>query len=187
MIYRELAIPGLMIAEAEPYVDERGVFKRTFSRDELQSIGCDFVISQCNSSHTTHLGTIRGIHYQMPPTAESKLVRCTQGMIFDVVVDLRPESKTFLKIATIYLEESDAFSLLIPERCGHAFQTLEDHTIIEYYSSVPHNREKEGGIRWNDPSLAIDWPIPLTRISEKDRNQPLLSTQLEQLNQNMII
>jgi dTDP-4-dehydrorhamnose 3,5-epimerase len=187
MIYRELSISGLMIAQAEPYVDERGFFKRTFCRDELQSIGFDLVISQCNSCYTSHLGTIRGIHYQMPPSAESKLVRCTQGMIFDVVVDLRPESETFLQTAAIQLEESDAFSLLIPERCGHAFQTLKDHTIVEYCSSVAHQRGKEGGIRWNDPSLAIDWPLPLTKISDKDINQPLLSSQLEQLNQNMVI
>lgn len=187
MIYKEQRMAGLFLVEAEPCTDERGVFTRRFCRQELLQIGIDFTISQYNSSYTAQPGTIRGFHYQVPPVIEMKMIKCIQGGVFDVVLDLRPESGTFLQTFTIELEGSDNLSLLIPERCGHALQTLSPHTIIDYCSSGIYSQSKEGGIRWDDPDLGIDWPLPVGRISDKDKNQPLLSTQLDQLLQSMSI
>jgi dTDP-4-dehydrorhamnose 3,5-epimerase len=180
-----LAIPGLILLRATPYEDERGIFSRTFCRHELQDLGVDFSICQCNTSTSYKAGTIRGIHYQLPPRSEQKLIRCVHGSLFDVVVDLRPESPTFLQVSSIVLDGSDTCSLLIPARCGHALQTLEDHTIMNYCTSEPYDHSRERGLRWEDPLLAIPWPMPVSTLSAKDQALPWLEDHLAEISSSM--
>jgi dTDP-4-dehydrorhamnose 3,5-epimerase len=160
--------------EPELLRDERGFFTRTWSREVFAEHGIHELPVQCNVSLSIEVGTIRGIHYQRPPHQEGKLVRCTQGGIFDVVVDLRKDSPTYLKWFGQELTASNHLSMWVPLGCAHGFQTIKANTEITYLVTAPYEKQAEGGIRWDDPAIGIKWPLAVTRMSERDRAFPLL-------------
>ena len=170
MIFRETELPGCFIVESEPIVDERGSFARTFSADEFERLGLNPSISQVSVSRNVKVGTLRGLHYQLPPHEEAKLVRCTRGRVFDVAVDLQEHRWT-----AVELSEDNGLSLYIPEGFAHGFLTLEPDSELLYQISVPYVAAASGGIRWDDASLAIGWPsTPTLTISDRDRTLPTL-------------
>jgi dTDP-4-dehydrorhamnose 3,5-epimerase len=163
-------ITDVAVIHSEPFKDERGFFNRIFCQKELEIIKPGIVIAQINHSMTKAKGTIRGIHFQNPPHAEMKIVRCVKGSIFDVAVDLRKDSPTFLQWHGEVLSAENMKALVIPEGCAHGFQSLEDDIEMVYISTSPFCREAEGGIRFDDQKIGIQWPLPVTIISEKDKN-----------------
>lgn len=167
---------GLYFIELEPFRDERGLFARTYCKDEFKDIGHrkDFV--QFNHSMTYYKGTIRGMHYQVPPYGEVKLIRCIRGGVYDVVIDIRKGSPTFLQYYGIELTEQNMLSLYIPEGFAHGFQTLEDNTQLIYHHTAIYVPGSEAAIRYDDPLVSIKWPLPVSVISEKDRNHKLLDS-----------
>ncbi|MGH7388531.1 MAG: dTDP-4-dehydrorhamnose 3,5-epimerase [Candidatus Rokuibacteriota bacterium] len=172
MTFSELRLPGVFLIEPERHEDERGFFARTWCAEALAARGLDARIAQCSVSVSKRAGTLRGMHYQAPPHAETKLVRCTRGAIHDVVIDLRPASPTFLQHATIALSAEGRASLYVPAGLAHGFQTLEDDTEVFYQMSVPHAPGHARGIRWDDPRFAIRWPPAERTISARDRAYP---------------
>lgn len=172
MIFRELEIPGAYLLEPDRHEDRRGFFARTYCRNELEAHGLDPTVVQCNISVNHQRGTVRGMHYQAPPYEEIKLVRCTSGAIWDVVVDLRPDSTTFKRHFGVELTAENRLSLYIPAGLAHGFQTLEDATEIFYQMSEFYHPECARGVRWNDPAFEIEWPIPISVISERDLKFP---------------
>ena len=175
MIFTELAIKGVFLIEPEQREDERGFFARTFCVEEFSAHGLDIAIAQCNVSYNRRRGTLRGLHYQMPPLSEVKLVRCTAGAVFDVVVDLRSGSPTFKRWLGVELSARNRKMLYIPESVAHGFQTLEDHTELLYHMSKPYAPEAARGIKWNDSGLGIAWPMAPLAVSARDQNYPELS------------
>lgn len=178
MLFNPLAISGAFLISSEPNEDERGSFGRFFCQREFAEQGVDFQVQQANRSFNKKSGTVRGLHGQFPPHAEKKLLRCVQGSLVDFLVDLRPESPTFLKTLRVELSAENQQSLLVPERCCHALQTQEDNTELIYLVSSFYTPDVEFGLRWDDPLLAITWPLPVSSISSKDANWPLLSDSL---------
>lgn len=174
MKFIEQNIPGVYLIEMEPFKDERGSFARQFCLHELKAHGLDISISQCNLSGNTHKGTLRGLHYQKAPFPEIKIVSCLRGGIFDVVVDLRPNSPTYLKHICTELTENNNKLLYIPAMCAHGFETLEDNSTVYYQLGAFFHPEAYNGIRWNDPKLGINWPIKNPIINERDNNYALL-------------
>ena len=174
MKFIEQNIPGVYLIEMEPFKDERGSFARQFCLKELQHNGLEFSMCQCNLSGNTHKGTLRGLHYQKDPFPEIKIVSCLRGRIFDVVVDLRPTSPTYLKHITTELTEDNNKLLYIPPMCAHGFQTLENNSIVYYQLGEFFHPEAYAGVRWNDPKLGINWPIKNPIINERDNNYALL-------------
>ena len=175
MKFTEQKIAGVYLIEMEPFQDDRGSFARQFCRKELAAHGLDFDIKQCNISGNTHAGTLRGLHYQKNPYPEIKIVSCLQGSIFDVVVDLRPNSSTYLQHIISELSAQNGHMLYIPPMCAHGFQTLEDNTIVYYQLGEFFHPEAYDGVRWNDPKLNILWPTCDKRIiNERDANYALL-------------
>lgn len=173
MIFRETTIQGAYLVDIKRITDDRGFFGRAFCRKEMKELGLNDVIAQTNLSSNPKKGTLRGLHYQDLPARESKLVRCTRGSLFDVVVDLRKESATYCKWFGAVLT-ADSFQMMyVPEGCAHGFLTLEDNTDIMYEVSEYYTPETEKGILWNDPFFGIEWPLQPVVISEKDKNQPL--------------
>ena len=170
-------LSGAFVIELETRSDDRGFFARTMCLDELaqQGVRLDFV--QQNMSHSDKRGTLRGLHFQRPPAAETKLIRCTTGAVLDVIVDLRRGSPTFLSHEMFELTASNGRQVLVPEGFAHAFLTLEDHSEVSYLVSARYTPAAESGLRYDDPLLAIDWPIPVTEVSPKDRDWPLLDDQ----------
>jgi dTDP-4-dehydrorhamnose 3,5-epimerase len=175
MIFHETKIDGVWAIDLEPMADERGWFARTHCAEIFASRGLVSSFSQCSASYNHRRGTLRGLHYQTPPAEEAKLVRCVRGAIFDVAVDLRPKSPTFGKWVAEELTEKNGRALLVPEGCAHGFQTLADETELFYQISVPYAPAFAKGVRWDDPDLAIAWPIENPIMSERDRNLPGLS------------
>jgi dTDP-4-dehydrorhamnose 3,5-epimerase len=175
VIFTELALRGAFIVEMEPGIDERGCFARSFCREEFSRHGLKTGVAQCNISVNRRKGTLRGIHYQAPPKAEAKLVRCTRGAVHDVIVDLRDDSPTFLRWETVKLA-GDAYRMVyIPEGFGHGFQTLVDDAEVFYQMFETYSPEHARGVRWDDPVLGIEWPFPNPIVSERDRAFPLLA------------
>lgn len=172
MIFRETKLPGAFVIEQERHADERGFFARTFCREEFTERGMNPHVAQCNVSFNKRRGTLRGMHYQVQPLAEAKLVRCTSGAIFDVIIDLRDSSATFCQHVAIELCARSGNMLYIPEGFAHGFQTLEDNTEVFYQMSQPYAAECARGVRWNDPSFAVEWPSADRIILERDRNYP---------------
>jgi dTDP-4-dehydrorhamnose 3,5-epimerase len=173
MIFQATPIQGAFVLEIDKKGDERGFFARAFCRKELEAHGLGTAISQANIGFSRFRGTLRGLHYQLPPHAESKLVRCTAGALFDVVVDLRPASSSFRQWLGIELTAENRTMLYIPEGCAHGYLTLTDHTEIFYLVSQFYAPSAERGIRWNDPAFGIRWPIETDlHISDKDRGWP---------------
>jgi dTDP-4-dehydrorhamnose 3,5-epimerase len=175
MIYHYTPIPGVFLIETERREDSRGWFSRTYCAEEFSDMGMETNFAQCSTSFNEMRGTLRGLHYQTVPYAETKLVRCVRGAIFDVVVDIRPESATFGQWIAAELTGEDGSMLYIPMGCAHGFQTLAPYTEIFYQISTPYQAEHSAGIRWNDPSLNIDWPLANPIISEQDSEWPILA------------
>ena len=175
MIYHYTPIPGVFLIETERHEDIRGWFQRTYCAEEFGDMGMVTNFAQCSTSYNEMSGTLRGLHYQTVPHAETKLVRCIRGAIFDVVVDIRPESPTYGKWIAAELDSAAGSMLYMPEGCAHGFQTLVPNSEVSYQISTPYNAAASTGIRWNDPSLKIDWPLPNPILSEKDRDLPTLA------------
>ncbi len=173
MNFRETPLPGVLVVESEPHADERGSFVRIWDEAELAQHGLASSPAQWSLSSNTRAGTLRGMHYQEAPHAEAKLVRCVRGALYDVALDLRPDSPTFKRWFAIELREGDAKALYIPEGFAHGFQTLEDDTEVLYAISVPYEASASRGVRWDDPAFGIEWPDAEPRvISERDRTYP---------------
>ena len=170
MIFTETKIKGVYIIEPELLTDERGFFARSFCKEEFEKYGLETDIVQCNISYNKIKGTLRGMHYQVPPFEEEKIVSCTKGSIYDVVVDLRRDSSTYCQWHSEKLSADSYRMLYIPKGCAHGFQTLEDNCIVYYQMGAYYHSECAVGIRWNDPAIDIVWPIPVGIISEKDKN-----------------
>ena len=168
----ESQIQGVWIIDAEPLQDERGFFMRSFCKKELLEHGLNMEIVQSNTSYNKQKGTIRGMHYQIHPFEEEKKVSCIRGSIYDVAVDLRRDSPTYLKWHAEILSEDSHRMLYIPKGCAHGFQTLKDDCVVYYEVSGYYNPKFEHGTRWNDPLIDIKWLLPVTKISEKDQKYP---------------
>jgi dTDP-4-dehydrorhamnose 3,5-epimerase len=165
---------GLMLLETTPIQDERGRFVRVFCEQECGPLRPGLHWPQINLSQTARKGAVRGMHFQYPPTAEAKLIRCLRGRVFDVAVDLRAGSPTFLRWHAVELSEDQPMQVFIPEGFAHGFQALTDDVQLLYLHTASWSRMHEGRARFDDPTLAIDWPLPVTQVSEKDRAAPLL-------------
>jgi dTDP-4-dehydrorhamnose 3,5-epimerase len=172
MIFHETKVSGVFEIHLEPIHDDRGFFARSWCRDEFQAKGLNSNLVQCNVSFNKRKGTLRGMHCQAPPYVEAKLVRCTQGAIYDVVVDLRPQSPTFKNWIAVNLTAENRHALYIPEGCAHGFLTLEDRTEVFYQMSEFYNAESGRGVRWNDSAFQIQWPEKVEVISKRDRSYP---------------
>jgi len=168
MRFIETKLKDAYIIESEPIADERGFFARTFCVNEFEAHGLNPQIAQCNISYNKHKSTLRGMHYQDAPYAEAKLVRCIRGAIYDVIVDLRPESPTFKQWEAVELTSVNRLMLYVPERFAHGFQTLEDETEVFYQMSEFFNAPAARGVRWDDPAFQIEWPAGERIISAKD-------------------
>lgn len=165
-------LEGVFVIQQERHADERGFFARTWCARELQERGLEPGLAQCSVSFNHRRGTLRGLHYQAPPFAEVKLVRCTRGALFDVAVDLRPDSASFGRWVGVELTADDGQSLYIPRGFAHGFLTLEDSTEIFYSISAPYSPEAARGVRWNDPLFGIAWPRPVEVIAPRDHGYP---------------
>ncbi|MEH2175823.1 dTDP-4-dehydrorhamnose 3,5-epimerase [Nostoc sp.] len=169
MIFTETKIKEAFIVDLELHRDIRGFFARSFCTQEFQNRGLKPTIAQCNLSFNYKKGTLRGMHYQMPPSQETKLVRCIRGAIYDVIIDLRPDSPSYLSHIGIELTAENRLALYIPDRCAHGFQTLSDETEVMYQMGDFYAPEYAGGYRYDDPAFGIQWPLSVTEISDKDR------------------
>lgn len=162
-------IEGLYVVSLKKLEDDRGIFARTYCKKEFAEIGFDKEFVQFNHSLNRHKGTVRGMHFQRPPFAETKLIRCVQGAVYDVAVDLRKGSPTFLQHVGIELNEDNMFSMLIPEGFAHGFQTLKDNSALIYHHTAYYTPQADDGIRHDDPALGIQWKLPPVYVSEKDK------------------
>lgn len=169
----ELELPGAFLIDLEPMEDERGFFARSFCRREFAVHGLNAAVAQCGISYNRTRGTLRGLHYQVPPAAEAKLVRCTRGAVYDVLVDLRPASPTCCRWTAVELTAENYRMVYIPEGLAHGFQTLYDDTELLYQISEFYAPEFARGLRWDDPAFQIAWPLPVSAISDRDRSHPL--------------
>lgn len=174
MKFLDTKLPGVLAIHLELNSDERGFFARSWCQKEFETLGLNPRVVQCNTSFNVHKGTLRGIHYQAAPYPEAKVVRCTMGAIYDVVVDLRPQSPTFKDWIGVTLTAANRHMLYVPEGCGHGFLTLEDDTEVFYQMSEFYHPELARGVRWNDPAFRIVWPAEVVVISERDRTYPNL-------------
>jgi len=165
-----LPLGGAHLVELEPVADERGFFARTWCAEEFRTYGLNSNLAQCSISFNKHRGTLRGLHYQAEPYAEAKLVRCTAGAVYDVILDLRPASDTCHKWFAVELNATNRTMLYIPEGLAHGFQSLGDDTKVFYQISVNYHTESARGVRWNDPLSGIEWPVPDPTISQRDRS-----------------
>lgn len=173
MIITETRLAGAFTIDVEPHEDERGFFARLWDGDELAARGLDVRVSQSSIAYNHAAGTLRGLHFQATPFAETKLVRCTHGAVWDVIVDLRSDSPTFLDWVAFELTAENHRTLYVPEQFAHGYQTLTDASEVWYQMSVPHAPDAARGLRWDDPRLAIEWPAAETRvISKRDRDWP---------------
>ena len=174
MLFRKTDIQGVFIIEPEIIEDERGFFACSWMEDEFRERGLNPRLAQCNISFNKQRGTLRGMHFQIKPHEEAKLVRCTRGSIYDVAVDLRKDSETLYRWVAAELTEDNHQMLYIPEGFGHGYQTLSDNTEIFYQMSAYYHPESARGFRWSDPAFGIKWPMPVTMIAERDANYPLI-------------
>ena len=172
MKFTSTPFPGLYIVELEKNGDPRGFFARAYDAQEFKKLNLKDRFVQTNVSRSRERGTLRGLHYQTPPYAEAKLIRCTKGALYDVVVDLRPDSPTYKQYFGIELTADNYKQLYVPEGFAHGFITLEDDTETFYQVSEYYHPEVEGGIRYDDPAFKIEWPIPVEVISDKDKTWP---------------
>ena len=176
MNFTETRLKGAFVVDLERIEDERGFFARAFCKKEFDDLGMNNDVVQANLSFNAQAGTLRGLHYQVDPAPETKLVRCVRGSIVDVIVDLRKDSPTYLEHVCVELSSDNRTALFVPAHFAHGFQTLEDNTEVIYLVSGFYTPEFERGLRFDDPSLSINWPLPTQHMSDKDRHWPLLST-----------
>ena len=180
MIFTESDLAGAFIIDLERREDDRGFFARMFCQNEFAEHGLRTTIAQANVAYNRVTGTLRGMHFQYPPAAETKLVRCTRGAIVDIIVDLRPESPTYLQSISVQLDAENGRALYVPERFAHGYQTLVDDTETSYFVGEFYTPGVEGGISPHDPRLGLSWPLPVAAISEKDaRWEPFEAIQPE--------
>ncbi len=172
MIFADTTIGGVFLVELEPRRDERGFFARQWCADEFVRAGLNPAIAQINTARSLEAGTLRGLHYQLAPHAEAKLVRCTRGAVYDVAVDLRAGSPTYRQWFGTYLDDQSGRMLYIPEGCGHGYLTLAPDTDLVYQTSVPYAPSCARGIRYDDPAFNIVWPGPVKVISRQDLDWP---------------
>lgn len=172
MFFQETSLAGVFEIHIDPKADERGFFARTWCQKEFRDHGLINELVQCSVSLNKRRGTLRGIHYQSAPFVETKVVRCTAGAIYDVVLDLREESPTFRRWFATTLSAENRHSLYVPEGCAHGFLTLTDDSEVLYQMSEFYHPEAAGGVRWNDPAFRIAWPGKVEVISERDRTYP---------------
>jgi dTDP-4-dehydrorhamnose 3,5-epimerase len=187
VIFIETELKGAFIIDLERRDDSRGFFARAFCQKEFKAHGLNPTIAQANIASNIRRGTLRGMHFQFPPAAETKLVRCTRGAILDIIVDLRPESPTYLKHVAVELSEDNQRALYVPERFAHGYQALADNTDTSYQVGEFYTPETESGLMYNDPRLGLKWPLPISVISEKDQKfrllkeiEPEISRKMEQ-------
>jgi dTDP-4-dehydrorhamnose 3,5-epimerase len=169
VIFTETRLKGAFIIDLERRTDERGFFARAFCQHEFRDHGLKPVIAQANIASNLRRGTLRGMHFQYPPAAETKLVRCTRGAIVDIIVDLRPESPTYLEHVAVELNEDNMTALYVPERFAHGYQALRDNTDTSYQVGEFYTPSAEGGLRYDDPRLGLQWPLPVSVMSPKDQ------------------
>ena len=175
MIFTETKLKGAYVIDLERQEDNRGYFARAFCRKEFDAHGLKPLIAQANVAFNVHEGTLRGMHFQCPPAAETKLVRCTRGAILDIIIDLRPESATYLDHVAVELTEDNSRALYVPERFAHGYQVLRDRTEINYQVGEFYTPAVEGGLRYDDARLGLCWPRQVTTMSTKDREWKLLN------------
>ena len=185
MQFTPTKLSGAFILDLEPRGDDRGFFARAFCRRELEAHGLKADIAQGNISFNYRKGTVRGLHFQFPPASETKLVRCTRGAIVDVIVDLRPESATYLQHIAVELTADNRRALFVPERFAHGYQVLEDGTETTYQCGEYYTPAAESGLYFADPALAIEWPLPVTDMSPKDQQWPPLAEREPLLRERM--
>jgi dTDP-4-dehydrorhamnose 3,5-epimerase len=185
MIFTETKLKGAFIIDIQRHEDPRGFFARGFCQREFEEHGLKPVIAQGNIAHNRQKGTIRGMHFQFPPAPETKLVRCTRGAIVDIIVDLRPESATYLQHVAVELAGDNYRALYVPERFAHGYQTLEDKTDTSYSVGEFYAPGTEGGLLYNDPRLGLKWPLSVSVISDKDKVWKPLSEQETELKARM--
>lgn len=176
VIFTETPLAGAYIIDPERIEDDRGFFARAWAEDEFVTHGLNPTVAQTNMSKTLQAGTFRGFHWQDPPHGEAKTVRCIAGAVFNCIVDMRPESSTYKQWFGVELTASNLRMLYIPEQFANSFLILEDDTTLLYNVSRPYGPGNEQGIRWNDPTLNVEWPRPVEHVSDKDRSWPDLST-----------
>ncbi|WP_320007363.1 dTDP-4-dehydrorhamnose 3,5-epimerase [Maridesulfovibrio sp.] len=179
MLFKSLPLAGAYKIDVEPFSDHRGSFARLFCVKELKEIGLEKSLRQINFSSTLKAGTIRGMHYQKPPHAEVKIVRCIKGKVFDVVVDLRFDSPTFLHWHGEILSRENMRGIYIPEGFAHGFQVLEPESELIYLHTADYSPGFEGAVRYDDPCIGIEWPLEVTDISERDLQHPLVDNDFE--------
>lgn len=171
---RSTPLKDAVVVESKPFHDHRGAFSRLFCRNELSSFIGNRQIVNINLSTTLKIGVVRGLHYQKVPSQEMKLVRCLRGAVFDVIVDLREDSATFLQWYGLELSENDEQMIVVPEGFAHGFQVLKENSEVLYFSTEFYSPGCESGLRYNDPALDIQWPLPVSEISEKDMSYSLV-------------
>jgi dTDP-4-dehydrorhamnose 3,5-epimerase len=174
MRFTETAIVGARVIDPTPHQDDRGRFMRAWCSKEFAENGINFAPVQANMGLSVRIATVRGMHYQEAPALEAKLVRCTRGAIFDVVLDLRPGSPSYGKWYGVELSADNGRMLYVPEQCAHGYQTLEEDTEMYYMASAFYNSNAARGVRFNDPAFGIQWPLAVTAVSEQDRAWPLV-------------
>jgi dTDP-4-dehydrorhamnose 3,5-epimerase len=180
MIFTETKLQGAFIIDLKPHEDDRGFFARAFCQHEFEAHGLKSVIAQANIGFNRRKGTMRGMHFQYPPAPETKLVRASRGAVCDIIVDLRPESPTYLQHVTVELSADNHRGIYIPERFAHGYQALEDDTETTYHVGEFYTPGVEGGLAYDDPGLGLAWPLPVSVISDKDREwQPLAEIETE--------
>lgn len=185
MIFTETRLKGAFVIDIERREDARGFFARVFCQHEFGAHGLKPLIAQGNVAFNWQKGTLRGMHFQFPPTAETKLVRCRRGAIVDIIVDLRPESPTYLQHVAVELTEDNHRAIYVPERFAHGYQTLRDNTETSYQVGEFYTPESEGGLLYNDPRLGLQWPLAVTLISEKDQAWRRLDEQESAMRERM--
>lgn len=176
MIFKKTKLNDAYIIQPEKTEDSRGFFARLWCQREFEQHGLNPQLVQCNISFNKQKGTLRGMHFQIAPFGEAKLVRCTRGAIYDVIIDLRPNSSTFRKYFAEFLTAENHKMLYVPEGFAHGFQTLEDNTEVFYQMSEFYAPKHTGGVRWNDPAFNVSWPTEVQVISERDKNHPNFNT-----------
>jgi dTDP-4-dehydrorhamnose 3,5-epimerase len=177
MKFTETKLKGAFVIEIEEKHDNRGFFARTFCAQEFEEHGLKATVAQCNMSFNHKEGTLRGMHYQLAPATETKLIRCIRGAIYDVVIDMRPDSPTYLEHIGVELTADNRCALYIPGMFAHGFQTLNDNTEVIYQVGEFYTPGYERGVRYNDPVFNIQWPLTVTEISDKDLNWPLIQVE----------
>lgn len=187
MIFNETKLKGAFVIDLELRSDDRGFFARTFCSREFEAHGLNASIAQANISFNRRKGTLRGLHFQYPPSAETKLVRCTHGAVLDVIVDLRPESPTYLQHVSVELTGDTRRALYVPERFAHGYQVLEDNSETIYLMGEFYVPATAAGLRYSDPRLAIAWPLPASDLTPRDQAWPLLDGAEPALRQRMVL